>query len=115
MKRLDSITNSVDVNLSKLWEIVEDRGAWCAIVHGVTNSWTVLCDLITTMTKTGPDPCLLPQGRVLINLHLHFSVQLLSSPLHKGTTVASNYTEEMMNMNILSSFPSCQNLQYCFP
>ena len=33
-----SITDSVDINLSKLWEIVEDRGAWCATVHGVAKS-----------------------------------------------------------------------------
>jgi len=32
---IDSITNSMDMNLSKLWEIVEDRGAWHASVHGV--------------------------------------------------------------------------------
>ena len=32
---LDSITDSLDMNLSQLWEIVEDRGAWPAIVHGV--------------------------------------------------------------------------------
>ena len=40
MRCLDSITDSMDMNLSKLQEIVEDRGAWHAVVHGVTKSWT---------------------------------------------------------------------------
>ena len=39
-----SITDSMDMNLSNLWEIVEDRGAWGAAVHGVTESWTRLSD-----------------------------------------------------------------------
>ena len=39
MRGLDSITDSVDMNLSKLQEIAEDRGAWHAAVHGVTKSW----------------------------------------------------------------------------
>ena len=38
MKWLDSITDSVDMNLSKLWEIVEDRGAWRAAVHEFSES-----------------------------------------------------------------------------
>ena len=37
---LDSITDSKDMNLSKLQEIVKDREAWCAVVHGVAKSWT---------------------------------------------------------------------------
>ena len=37
---LDSITDSMDMNLRKLRETVEDRGAWQAIVHGFTKSWT---------------------------------------------------------------------------
>ena len=40
MRWLESIPDSVDMNLSKLQEVVEDRGAWRAAVHGVTKSWT---------------------------------------------------------------------------
>ena len=63
MKWLDSITDSMNMNLSKLWETVKDREAWYAVVREVANSWTQLSNWTTMIT---------------INHHLHFPKEILA-------------------------------------
>ena len=56
MRCLDRISDSVDMNLGKLQDIVKVREAWCAAVHRFTKSWTRLSDWTTTKSKIGCSP-----------------------------------------------------------
>ena len=66
VRSLDGITSVIDMSLSKLWELVKDREAWSAAVHGVAKSWTWLSDWTDWLTKP-----LLPPRMILKSLKFH--------------------------------------------
>ena len=94
MRQLDSITDSMDMNLSKPWEIVKEREAWSATIHGVTKSQTWLSNwtvTITTMNTNQLGPWLISSKYLILFLTIGFwtCTHLLNKHLLKNYYVSS--------------------------
>ena len=75
MRWLDGITNSMDMSLSKLWDVVRDREAWYAAAHGDAKSWNRLCDRTELHTPS-------TQTSLTIEISSYFTSHLLRYWLH---------------------------------
>ena len=105
MRWLDSIVDTMDMNLSKLQEIVKDREAWHAAVHGVAKSWTWLSNCATTLWAAVFPSGVFPHHPIVVLI-------LRLTPVNCSFSPALSFVTDFyfLNQNKIPVFPSFQLL-----